>query len=200
MGARQHRRVVAADPDARCRRFWRAGGRILEIAALLRAFGFASDSGRFRIGNTDNAGASLGQTAMRSPSVFNFFRPGYVPPGTSLSAGAVAPEFQLVNESSVAGYLNFMQVAFGDHEINAQSIAAWLQTHEHVLDLRAISTGAVFFGAMTYIGNGPNFMVKAIAEAGLIRMPSFFGYLGRALAILLPILVLNWYVFFVVLR
>ena len=47
---------------------------------------------------------------MRSPTVFNFFRPGYALPGTTaLAAGAVVPEFQLVNESSVAGYLNFMQ-------------------------------------------------------------------------------------------
>jgi Na+/H+ antiporter NhaD/arsenite permease-like protein len=52
----------------------------------------------------------------------------------------------------------------------------------------AISLGAVFMGAMTYIGNGPNFMVKAIADAGGVKMPSFFGYLGYSVAILLPIL------------
>ncbi len=97
-------------------------------------------------------------------------------------------------------YLNFMQIAFGDGDINAASVARWLSTHEHVLDLRAISTAAVFFGAMTYIGNGPNFMVKAIAEASLVKMPSFFGYLGLALLILLPVLVANWALFFVVLR
>lgn len=57
--------------------------------------------------------------------------------------------------------------------------------------LEAVSAGAVFFGAMTYIGNGPNFMVKAIAEAAGVRMPGFFGYLGWALVILLPILVVH---------
>jgi len=62
-----------------------------------------------KLGDYTDAGTRLGQSPLRSPSVFNFFRPGYVPPGTTLSAGAVAPEFQLVNESSVAGYLNFMQ-------------------------------------------------------------------------------------------
>ncbi|MFZ4649529.1 MAG: DUF1800 domain-containing protein [Rubrivivax sp.] len=62
-----------------------------------------------KLGDYSDAGARLGQSPMRAPSVFNFFRPGYVPPGTALGAGAVAPEFQLVNESSVAGYLNFMQ-------------------------------------------------------------------------------------------
>lgn len=50
-----------------------------------------------------------------------------------------------------------------------------------------ISLGAVFMGAMTYIGNGPNFMVKAIAEKNNIRMPSFFGFMGYSCAVLLPL-------------
>ncbi len=57
--------------------------------------------------------------------------------------------------------------------------------------LKAICMGAVFFGAMTYIGNGPNFMVKSIAEESGIKMPSFFGYMFRfSLIILLPVYVL----------
>lgn len=57
--------------------------------------------------------------------------------------------------------------------------------------LAAISLGAVFFGSMTYIGNGPNFMVKAIAEENKISMPSFFGYMLKfSLVILLPIYIL----------
>ncbi|HKJ79102.1 MAG TPA: sodium:proton antiporter [Prolixibacteraceae bacterium] len=57
--------------------------------------------------------------------------------------------------------------------------------------LRAISLGAVFFGAMTYIGNGPNFMVKAIAEENKINMPSFFGYMIKfSLTVLLPVYIL----------
>lgn len=63
--------------------------------------------------------------------------------------------------------------------------------------LKAVSTGAVFFGAMTYIGNGPNFMVKAIAEENGIKMPSFFGYMTRfSLIILLPIYILAQLIFF----
>jgi Na+/H+ antiporter NhaD/arsenite permease-like protein len=54
--------------------------------------------------------------------------------------------------------------------------------------LAAVSCGSVFMGAMTYIGNGPNFMVKAIAEQHHVRMPGFFGYLGWSLAILVPLL------------
>ena len=66
-----------------------------------------------------------------------------------------------------------------------------------VISLKAISVAAVFFGAMTYIGNGPNFMVKSIAEQVGIKMPSFFGYLIRfSIPILLPILALVWLVFF----
>jgi Na+/H+ antiporter NhaD/arsenite permease-like protein len=57
--------------------------------------------------------------------------------------------------------------------------------------LIAISLGAVFMGAMTYIGNGPNFMVKAIAEKSNVKMPSFFGFMLYSCAILLPILVFN---------
>jgi Na+/H+ antiporter NhaD/arsenite permease-like protein len=50
-------------------------------------------------------------------------------------------------------------------------------------------------GAMTYIGNGPNFMVKTIAEKAGIKMPSFFGYIGYSVAILLPILIVNTLLF-----
>ena len=53
--------------------------------------------------------------------------------------------------------------------------------------LAAISTGAVFMGANTYIGNAPNFMVKAIAEENGVKMPSFFGYMAYSLGILLPL-------------
>lgn len=63
--------------------------------------------------------------------------------------------------------------------------------------LTAISLGAVLFGAMTYIGNGPNFMVKAIAENDGIRMPSFFGYIVKfSLPVLLPIYILLQIIFF----
>jgi Na+/H+ antiporter NhaD/arsenite permease-like protein len=62
--------------------------------------------------------------------------------------------------------------------------------------LTAISLGSVFFGAMTYIGNGPNFMVKAIAEENKIEMPSFFGYMIKfSLIVLLPIYILMQLIF-----
>jgi Na+/H+ antiporter NhaD/arsenite permease-like protein len=62
--------------------------------------------------------------------------------------------------------------------------------------LRAVSVGAVFMGANTYIGNGPNFMVKAICEENEIKMPSFFGYMAWSCSILIPIFILITFVFF----
>jgi len=83
---------------------------VLRLSAYLRAFPHKSDTGSFRVGNTDAVATSLGQTPLRSPSVFNFYRPGYVPPGTATAAaGLVAPEMQLVNETSISGWVNYMR-------------------------------------------------------------------------------------------
>jgi len=62
--------------------------------------------------------------------------------------------------------------------------------------LKAISTGAVLMGAVTYIGNGPNFMVKAICEESDVNMPSFFGYMLWSLVILIPLFVATTLIFF----
>jgi Na+/H+ antiporter NhaD/arsenite permease-like protein len=62
--------------------------------------------------------------------------------------------------------------------------------------LAAISAGAVFMGANTYIGNAPNLMVKAIAESRGVQMPSFFGYMLWTGAILVPLFVVCTFIFF----
>ena len=62
--------------------------------------------------------------------------------------------------------------------------------------LEAISCGAVFMGANTYIGNAPNFMVKAISDENGVNMPSFFGYILWSLAFLVPVFILDMLVFF----
>ncbi len=81
---------------------------VLRLSAYLRAFPHTSDTGDWKVGNTDSVANSLGQTPLRAPSVFNFYRPGYVPPGTATAAaGLVAPEMQLLNESSVSAWVNF---------------------------------------------------------------------------------------------
>ena len=87
---------------------------MLRLVQWARTLGAASASGNWAVGNTSDPSFRLGQSPLRSPSVFNFFRPGYVPPSTAIaSAGMVAPEFQLVNETSVGGYLNYMQGVIG---------------------------------------------------------------------------------------
>jgi uncharacterized protein (DUF1800 family) len=74
-----------------------------------RTFGFTSATDSWKIVDTSNTSSRLAQSPLRSASVFNFFRPGFVPPNTALSASkSVAPEFQIVNETTVSGYLNFM--------------------------------------------------------------------------------------------
>jgi Na+/H+ antiporter NhaD/arsenite permease-like protein len=62
--------------------------------------------------------------------------------------------------------------------------------------LMAISAGAVFMGANTYIGNAPNFMVRSIAEENGVRMPSFFGYMGWSLCFLIPLFLIDMLIFF----
>jgi Na+/H+ antiporter NhaD/arsenite permease-like protein len=83
----------------------------------------------------------------------------------------------------------------------AQSLTAKIGLNLHVAGvseplLTAISLGAVFMGANTYIGNGPNFMVKAIAEKSGLKMPGFFGYMLYSGAILIPIFILTTFLFF----
>ena len=87
---------------------------VLRFTQWARAANVASASGQWRLGNLSDPATRLGQSPLHSPSVFNFYRPGYVPPNTTLATAAeVAPEFQITTESSVAGYLNFMQTAIG---------------------------------------------------------------------------------------
>ena len=99
-------------------------------------------------------------------------------------------------------YLNFLAAAMASEGASLSNIEEVVTFAEggypgSALDLKAISVAAVFFGAMTYIGNGPNFMVKSIAEQIGIKMPSFFGYIIRySVLFLLPVLVLVWLIFF----
>ena len=88
-------------------------------------------------------------------------------------------------------YLVFFKTAQGLSHAPGDVLEAGV---EHSI-LAAISLGSVLMGAMTYIGNGPNFMVKAIAESSGVKMPSFFGYMVYSFAILLPILALHVWLF-----
>ncbi len=100
-------------------------------------------------------------------------------------------------------YLNFLAASMasqGADLLQPNEVAAYTAggvfAHS-VLRLKAISIASVFFGAMTYIGNGPNLMVKSIAEHLGVRMPSFFGYTLRfAIPLLLPLLFFIWLIYF----
>ena len=84
-------------------------------------------------------------------------------------------------------YLVFFNLAGGDPAVLMTTLAT---------TLAAVSAGSVFMGANTYIGNAPNFMVKAIAEDRGIRMPSFFGYMAWSGAVLVPLFVIITFVWF----
>ena len=97
-------------------------------------------------------------------------------------------------------YLNVFAVVlakFGFSLDNMNGVNEFLKT-ENINYLSALSTGAVFFGAMTYIGNGPNFMVKSIADKAGVKMPSFGDYIFKySIPYLLPVLVIVWLVFYI---
>jgi len=95
-------------------------------------------------------------------------------------------------------YLTFLSAAMGLHHLTLGDPGHMnLMISEHAGFLRAISVAAVFFGANTYIGNGPNFMVKSIAEHAGVKCPTFFGFILRySLPVLIPVFLLVWLLFF----
>src|SRR5690606_39140703 len=113
--------------------------------------------------------------------------------GTGIRSGAL---------DNAPTYLNFLAAAMASQGAdinNIENVRAFANDayFHSSFQLSAISIASVFFGAMTYISNGPNFMVKSIAEQNGIKMPSFFCYVIRfSLPILLPILLITWLVFF----
>ena len=83
---------------------------IVRLVQWARTFNVTSPSDQYRIADTTAEATRLGQSPLRSPTVFNFFRPGFVPPNTALAtAGQVSPELQIASEVTVAGYINYMQ-------------------------------------------------------------------------------------------
>ena len=96
-------------------------------------------------------------------------------------------------------YLNFLTAAFGlnHRSLEVPADVSYFLAHPEMSEfIIAISLGSVFFGAVTYIGNGPNFMVKSIAESAGVKCPSFFGYVFKySLPILIPIFALVAWLF-----
>jgi Na+/H+ antiporter NhaD/arsenite permease-like protein len=92
-------------------------------------------------------------------------------------------------------YLTFASIASAIEGTDAANLAELVAADRGAVLLRAISLGAVLMGANTYVGNGPNFMVKAIAEQSGVRMPGFFGYMAWSGAVLIPLFGLLTWVF-----
>lgn len=126
--------------------------------------------------------------------------------GPEIGAALTHPAHYYFASGSLSGFLdntptyaNFFDLirslAENDPEgASASNVVTWMtnsENHQYNLLVVAISLGSVFFGALTYIGNGPNFMVKSIAESEKVKMPTFFGYMLRySLPILVPVLFL----------
>lgn len=131
-------RAILLDPEARDSAgavanptFGKVREPVVRFLNWARAWRANSPSGLWAIGDLSDPANRLGQSPMRSPSVFNFFRPGYVPPGGPLAtAGLTCPELQIANETSVAGYLNFMQRA-----INGSSVGDVVADYSSLLAL-----------------------------------------------------------------
>ena len=157
-----------APPTASAASFGKQREPMLRFVNWARAYNAASASDAWAIGNTSDPASHLGQSPLRSPSVFNFFRPGYVPPNSGIAAASlVAPEFQLTDESSVVGYVNYMQHAVasgvGDVLANysgllplADTAAALLTEINTVLAAGQLSapTQALIVGALNAMPHG----------------------------------------------
>ena len=107
-------RAVLLDPEARDATmasqatFGKLREPMVRFGNWMRAFNAASQRGVYQIWNLEDNVASLGQNPMRAPSVFNWFRPDYAPPGEVMSRNLVAPEFQITHETTATGYVNFI--------------------------------------------------------------------------------------------
>ena len=109
-------RAILLDPEARDAaklndpQFGKLREPVLRLSAWIRAFNIRSTSGNYNVFFTDDPSSGIGQAPFRSPSVFNFYRPGYVPPNTdAATAGLVVPEMQITSETSASSYINFVE-------------------------------------------------------------------------------------------
>ncbi len=133
------RNATAAGSNAQ---FGKVREALLRYTNWARAFSAQSRTGVYTVGDTSSVVSGLGEMSLAAPSVFNWFAPGFVPPGTDIEkAGLVAPELQMTNITSVASYLNYMQDAIGAADAGGQDLfsayspeIALAQTPDKLLD------------------------------------------------------------------
>jgi len=124
--------AILLDPEARDSaaglsnpQFGKVREALIRYTKWARAFTAQSRNGGYYVGSTEDPIWGLGQMTMRSPTVFNWFAPGYAPPGTSIDqAGLVAPEMEMTNVTTVVGYLNYMQFAIGSDSKDGSDLFA----------------------------------------------------------------------------
>jgi uncharacterized protein (DUF1800 family) len=149
-------RAILTDTEARGAITSNIAGKLREpmvrLTQIARTLNVSSNNGKWEIYDLSNADWGLGQAPLRSPSVFNFFRPGYVPPNTVLAQQALlAPEFQLHNETSTAGYINFISNFIKDGYSDVKPSIAVLEPL--VLDVNAL-VEFTFNGKSTFRSHG----------------------------------------------
>ena len=109
---------------------------ILRFVNWSRSFNAVSKTGSWKIFDLSDPSNSLGQSPLHSPSVFNFFRPGYVPPGTAFAPdAATAPEFQIVNETTVGSYINYIDGIIRNGMNTPRPSTAEVVYTDYVLDI-----------------------------------------------------------------
>lgn len=146
----------------------------LRLAQWGRTFGATSASGNWKIGNLSDLSSALGQSPLRSPSVFNFFRPGYVPANTAIATNSlVAPEFQIVNEVSTAGYVNYMTSAIGStNGIGGDVKADYTSELAIAHDSTALLNRLCLLMAANQISDSTKATIKAALDAATITETS----------------------------
>ncbi len=138
-------RAVLLDDEARATPTGMVSGKLrepmLRFIHLARMLGATSPSDDWKVADMSAPDSRLGQSPLRSPSVFNFFRPGYSPPNTVAgAAGLVAPEFQIASTASVFGYVTcisnalFSSTAIGDVRLDRSALKALAKTATPLVD------------------------------------------------------------------
>ena len=144
---------------------------MVRLANWMRVFGAKSTSGNWLLGTLSNA-SQLNQSALNAPSVFNFWRPGYVPSNSKMgSAGLLAPEFQVVDEVSVSGYLNTIQTAIQSGIGSSSDIKS---TYDNELGLAATPQALVdrLNLLLCYGQMSTALQAKIVAAVGALTIPS----------------------------
>jgi uncharacterized protein (DUF1800 family) len=128
--------AILTDPEARDTaaatanpQYGKVREALLRYTEWARAFTAQSRTGSFDLGSTEDPIYGLGQMWLRSPTVFNWFSPGYTPPGTPIqTAGLLAPEMQMTNVSSVVGYINYLESAIGANATSGPDVFSYYST------------------------------------------------------------------------